>query len=81
MDSHFASRCAFFNMRACLTRADNELQHAYSDKTLLATDDFSKHVNIHTPVPVTLWITLSKEGKPNKVSPKPFELCHFIWKF
>ena len=55
-------------MRATLARGDNQVIQNYSDKLLVSAKDFMDHTNVQTPVPLTLFITLAREGKPNKVN-------------
>lgn len=56
-------------MKASLCRADNCVAMSYSDKCVISAQEFSSHVNVKTPVPMSIFLTTSKEGKPNKVSP------------
>lgn len=59
-------------MCSTLSRGDNEIIQCYSDKLVLVAKDYSDHISLETPVPLNLFVTLAREGKPNKVSSYPF---------
>lgn len=63
-----AFSCSFLDMRATLARGDNAIMQNYCDKVLLVASEFSDHVSLKTPVPLQLYVTLAREGKPNKAS-------------